>query len=187
MNQQIIYITLLCMYFFNPFFLGAKERSTCEERLQFTFDDRQWEKGFEKQTSEASIIEFTLKGEDVNHWTELVTVQQFPKIAFTVEEYYKTFMQDLKASVQPAQVQSKIISQTPDSIFFEWWISGQTPHAQHEWFRLFKTPQSTLVLRYTTKKLNDVEKVRGTWEKILQDAKYSQKNCSILFKPNATP
>lgn len=149
--------------------VGAAE---CVQEVKFQFDDRTWEKGYENADKEASITEYALKGETVGDWSELVSVQKLVPIS-SIDTYYDVFMQKLNEAVAPEKAESKIISKKDDSILFEWWID-KGPEAQHEWFKLFQTPDSTLILRYTTKKLDDVEKVRGTWEKILNDATYTQ-------------
>lgn len=158
-----------CALFLSVQMLGATE---CEQQLKFSFDDRTWEKGFEQNEKDSSIIEYTLKGETVNDWTELVSVQKLIPIS-SKDLYYNIFIQKLKESVSPEKVESKIISKNDDSMVFEWWID-KGPEAQHEWFKLIQTPDSTLVLRYTTKKLDQIDKIRDTWEKILKDATYTQ-------------
>lgn len=152
-------------------FINCAETKECEELLKFTFDDRDWEKGFDDTNAEGSILEFTLKGESVDNWSELISVQRFTNVNASTNEYYKLFIKELEKAVKPDEVHTRLISRDKDSIFFEWWIDKGSKSAQHEWFRLFKTPDSILVLRYTTKQLDDVEKVRPTWEKILQNAK----------------
>ncbi len=154
--------------------INAKQ---CEEQIDFKFDDRQWEKGYEASTAEGSIVEYTLKGENVHNWTELVSVQSVPLAAVSMDDYYTYFMDGIKKAAQPADAQSRIINKTKDSIFFEWWIAANSPLAQHEWFRLFKTPASFMIIRYTTKKLDDVNKAKPIWEKILNDATVKEINC----------
>lgn len=169
----ILFTLLLSLQFFNG--LMAKE---CQEQLFFTFDEREWEKGFEEGDKQQFILEYVLKGETVNKWSELVTVQRFLGLNASVNDYYKIFIEELKKSVFPADVHTKILERSSNSMLFEWWIDKESPHAQHEWFKLFQTPYSLFILRYTTKQMDDVEKVRKTWEKNLQNAKVtSDGNC----------
>lgn len=167
--------------FYFLFFLFAScfaaETKDCVELLKFTFDDRDWVPGFDQSTPEGAIIEYTLKGETVDNWSELVTVQRFVNVKANVNEYYSLFIKELQKSVKPAEVHTRVISRDAEGIFFEWWIDKGEPTAQHEWFRLFKTPESLLILRYTTKQLDDLEKTRETWEKILKRATISEE-CS---------
>lgn len=154
--------------------LYAFEDNDCEESIQFKFDERPWKKAFEDSTENATIIEYTLQGETTDNWTELVSLQRLVPIDATPEEYYNEFVKKIKETVTPAQVDSRVINSSENSIFFEWSVAKDSHYAQHEWFKLFKTPLSTLVLRYTTKKLNDVEKERPVWEKILNEATYKK-------------
>lgn len=167
MTLMLKSLFLALVLFTTPAYSIDKE---CKENLLFSFDNREWVKGFENENDEGSIIEFTLKNESVDNWSELISVQRFFSID-NLEIFYQLFLKDLKKSIAPAEVQSKLISQNDQVIFFEWWVDGDKAVAQHEWFKMMKAPCSTLILRYTTKKLEDVEKVRGTWEKILNEAR----------------
>lgn len=157
------------------FFAGTIEATTQVENspVQFSFDDRAWEQGFTANTPDSSITEYVLKGENVDGWSELVTVQTLPALNISPQQFAEAFLGELKRSVEPTEVQSKIIDQTDKTILLEWWIATG-PNAQHEWLKLIMTPQKTLALRYTTKKAEDVEKVRAAWEKILQNAQAAQ-------------
>ena len=150
----------------------AKEE--CKQNIVFSFDDRDWEVGYEASNDETAMVEFVLKGENVENWKELVTVQ---KVSFTqgsLDDYYKVFLKLLKESVAPALVNSKLIRKTSDTVFFEWWISGQGPQTQHEWMKIFKIDGGAISLRYTTKNVDQVEKVRKVWEKNIDESKYVQ-------------
>jgi len=147
--------------------LNAKETV---KQIQFSFDDRDWEKSFENINDGKMIMVYTLKGETVNDWTELVTVQKIPAMPITPLQFYKNFIKNDQAKENAEWLTSKIIQKGRKDIFFEWAIS-KGPLAEHEWLRLFKTPKETWLLKYTTKKLADVEKVRPTWEKIMHEAK----------------
>lgn len=161
-------------------YVYGHEAATCEENIQFSFDNRDWIQAFENQKDKTSIVEYIVKGDNIDHWSELVSVQKLvPLGATSVDQYYDEYVKALKIAVSPTEVHSRVIHKNDSPllkdnfILFEWWIDGESPDAQHEWFKLIKTPHSTWVLRYTTKKLNDVEKVRKTWEKILDEATYT--------------
>lgn len=169
MTRFIKTFSLFSIIFLSLQFLDAAE---CDQQLKFSFDDREWIKGFEQNEKGSSIVEYTLKGETVDNWNELVSVQKLIPIS-SLDLYHEVFIKKLGESVNPEKVESKIITKNDDSMLFEWWIN-KGADAQHEWFKLIQTPESTLVLRYTTKKLGDVDKIRPTWEKILNDATYTQ-------------
>lgn len=169
---MLIYITLCS----SPFVYGIETEKMCLEHIHFNFDERDWEKGFQDSNQETSITEFVLKGENVDSWTELVSVQKLIPIEST-DIYYKEFIKQLKKAVAPSAVHSHIIQNSEGVLFFEWWILPPSPQAQHEWFKLFKTSEGTYVLRYTTKKMNTVEKARPIWEMILEKASINEEPC----------
>lgn len=164
------FISILFTLFFIFSLHAEEEQKECEELLHFKFDDRDWKNAFEDSNESASIMEFTLTNENINNWTELVTVQKLPAIQGTPKDYYQKFIEVLSKNVEPAKVESKVIHETPDSIFFEWWINDDKTLDQHEWFKFFDTKRSSWILRYTTKNVDDLDKVRSIWEKNLDAA-----------------
>lgn len=160
--------TLLAI-FLCAHFASANEVVDCHEHLEFFLDLRDWKQAYKNSNDFGAIVEFTLKNETVHNWSELVTVQKLPPIEGTVDQYYRIFMDNLKSTVSPNQAYSRIIKKGDDYLFFEWWISHGI-FAQHEWFKLIKSPCFTWILRYTTKNLDQVEKIRDQWEKIVDSA-----------------
>lgn len=150
--------------------LQAADMAICKDELSIPFDGRDWKKDFEQSAQEAAIVEYTLKDESVQNWSELVTIQKFSPLEVPVEEYYKEYMKLLKKSVHPSVVDSKVLNKNESTIFFKWWIDEKGPNNQHEWFKFFKTPQASYVLRYTTKKFADDPNKGAAWQKILEDA-----------------
>lgn len=142
-----------------------------EEYLEFYLDLNKWKLAFKNSNEWASVAEFILKDESLNNWSEMITVQKFPTLLGPLDQYYEGFMNNLKNSLGNDQVFSKLINSTDESLFFEWWVSEKNDFAQHELFRLVQTANVTWVLRYTTKKISQVEKTRNYWEGILKDAK----------------
>lgn len=148
----------------------ANEPETCEELLKFHFDGRKWKKAYESSDHDSSITEFTLKGESPDSWSELVTVQRFLHTQASLHEYFSLFEKNLKDMAYPNEAHIRIIDRNPSSLLAEWWVSKGSPLAQHEWIKIFKTPYSIMLLRYTTKQVDEVEKVRKTWESILNQS-----------------
>lgn len=172
--MRSIFLAFLCVTF--PLRADA-DKTPCQEKIIFSLDQKEWVKGFEDSKDGYTIIEFTPKGQSVDDWKELVTVQTTPPIK-DIREYYDRFVAALQQNVEDQKVNAKVLSQDSNSILFEWWID-KGPEAQHEWFRLFKTPSATLILRFTTKNLNQVDTLRPIWEKNLQDAHYeTEGDCS---------
>lgn len=162
---------LLLLMTFLKTHVQCTELESCEE-LVFTWDIGKWKQAYKNSNDQAAIVEFTLKGENLKSWSELVTIQKFQPINSTVGEYYLIFMDTLKHTVKPDAVYSRIINENQNSLFFEWWIPSGA-FAQHEWFKIMQTPSTTMILRYTTKKLDQVDKVRKVWEMIIDSATIS--------------
>lgn len=179
MTRALKILILLLVLTFCTNFIQSGEENDCEEYLEFSLDIGKWKLAFKNSNTQASIVEFTLKDENVGNWSELVTVQKFPPLDSSVEQYYHEFIKNLE-TVSPGQVYSRVINKKEDTILFEWWISEKSPLAQHEWFKLIQAPSSTMILRYTTKKLEQVEKVRNRWEEILDSATYRQRGCEKI-------
>lgn len=152
-------------------FATANEPQTCEELLKFNFDGRNWEKTYENNSQDSFIMEFTLKGESIDSWSELVTVQRFPNLQASLNEYFSLFEKKLQELAYPNEAHIRIIDKNPSDLLVEWWIGTENPLAQHEWMKIFKTSSSIMLLRYTTKQIDEVEKVRKTWEAILNQAR----------------
>ncbi len=62
-----------------------------DERFSLDFDGREWEVGFANATEEELLVEYVLRGESVEQWTELVTTTASPILP---EEGVASFMRD---------------------------------------------------------------------------------------------
>ncbi len=140
------------------------------EDLIFELTDTRFHVDYTASNEHSSIYEMTIEGETVNNWSELVTIQKIPRINAPFEDFYKYFTVGLRRDNPDYSCGSRIISSNENSIFFEWWLEGKGPNAQHEWYRMIQNSKDCFILRYTTKKLGQVEKIRSTWEKCLQEA-----------------
>lgn len=138
--------------------------------IKLSFDGREWVLGYQNQEDQGIINEFVLKGESVENWSELMTVQSFWGDRYkdvTPAIFYDKFVKLLKNQVPGVQV--KLIEQDPNSVIFEWWMQGNDP--QHEWVRVLKDTNGYYVLHYATKKLDQVSKQGPIWTKLLKEAR----------------
>ncbi len=153
------------------FFGGILHATQDEFYIKFAKDDREWHLDYQNSSGSSFIAEFTLEGETVNDWSELITVQAISVPSPSLRKYYSEFIRNLKDAAVEHEVQKRLILKERKSIFFEWWIHEDSPEAQHEWVRAFKREDRIYILRYTTKKIHEVEKVRPIWEKNLRKAR----------------
>lgn len=134
-------------------------------------DERKWKVGHEATEEGRLIREYVLDNEDATAWTELFSIQQFNDVPVAPQEFFKLFVDGLKQAVPQNKVESRVISDTPDVLLGEWWVHDKSQNDQHEWIKIFKEGDEILIVRYTTKKVDDVEAIRKKWETILTNFK----------------
>lgn len=145
-----------------------KERSI-NSSASFNIDGRKWKVGHEVKEEGGLIREYVLENEDPNSWTELFSIQQFSDVPVSPNEFYKLFVDGLKQSVPQNKVESRVITESPNMLLGEWWIHDKSQNDQHEWIKIFKEGNEVLIVRYTTKKIGEVDSVRKKWEDILKN------------------
>lgn len=130
-------------------------------------DERKWKLGHEASDEGKLTREYVLENEDPNNWTELFSIQQFTDVPVPPANFFKLFVEGLKQAVPQNKIESRVISESPNVLLGEWWIDDKSSNDQHEWIKIFKDKDDILIVRYTTKKMNDIEAVRKKWESIL--------------------
>lgn len=145
-----------------------------EPEIIFSFkeDGRKWNLAFKDSNDEQKIFEYIPEGTNLNYWVDLATVQYMKGGNIPAKTYYEKFNEALKKSVPYNKVQTKLIKEDPNSVFWEWWIDDNSPLDQHEWIRVFVDEDNTAFLRYTTKDKKNAETYRKAWEKIIGEATF---------------
>lgn len=164
MQKKIFVYLTACLSLFAAFSMDAMQY---EPQILFDLDPEVWKLDYQFTSPEASIKEFVLHNENVNNWTELVTIQTFPYMSMGMTDYYRIFLDKLKDSAPNSKVESMLISKSEDSLFIEWWINDKSSDAQHEWLKLLRDNKNTYVVRYTTRKMDVIDTKRFFWEKQL--------------------
>lgn len=140
---------------------AAKERYPEPWKVQF---DGDWRLASVSEAHETVSHYYVPSTEVESNWTRLITSQQGPRMrAKDLYDYFK------KATTKdcPSLVVTPI-SETPDSIVFEWSCRDQ-PN-QHELRRLASTPKGIFLLSYTKKAAKMSPEERKTWLTILEAA-----------------
>jgi hypothetical protein len=137
-------------------------------------DGRKWILGSDLHEPGKTVREYILQNENIQNWTELFSIQDFTDIDMSPVEFFNLFVQGLKQAVPKNKVESRIINQSDNSLLGEWWIQDKSLTDQHEWVRLIKNNNDMMIVRYTTKKLDQVEKMRKEWEKRLENVQPNQ-------------
>lgn len=162
-------IVYVCIALFAAVLLSA---ATCgAEQVVLKFDGRQWSMANQTQNEQQAMQEFTLKGESVNNWNELVTVQAFSGLQLNVspEDYMNGMMKSLKQICPKAE--HKLIRKGDNDIVFEWEIktcSGQ--EKQYEIDRVIAGDKAMYVIHYATKKIPVSPETRKEWIKLVDAA-----------------
>ena len=161
-------------------YLKAQERLDAKagvaprrERIKFSFDDGEWQLGYQHEDSQHKIMEFVRKGETVNAWSELVTMQNFaltPKDRPRTEMYAALMW--LRERECPGSTVWHLIDLDEKSILFEW---QATPCAgwpnQHEISRYLDGKWNRYRLAYTAKVRELPAEKRALWIRDLSAAR----------------
>ncbi|CRX38104.1 hypothetical protein [Estrella lausannensis] len=152
-------ILISCLFFtlslFSPLAAGQVIRFDGYNK-NFTFSGR------------AKTGEFTFvpEKETSTNWQEALILHYVAQEKVPLEIYYHNFMVLLNKK-SGGLFKSKIVKSTSDSLIFEWWIDTDIPDAQHGWVKIFYSGDGLGFIRYTTKNVDLVEKIRPIWENIL--------------------
>lgn len=139
------------------------------ENNKFSFDGRAWNLDWWNQDTTRPMLEYVLKPETVNNWTEMVTSQFFPGLqsklspsqlmAITIEELHK----------RGFNPKVNLISQSAQSVLFEWKIENHPSENQYELQRIISEPKGLHLLHYASRPVVNEDK-RVAWVKILSKA-----------------
>jgi hypothetical protein len=151
------------------------------ETLIFDFDERQWIVGNERTGNNRSIIEYILKGETIDEWTELVTVNTIytpmgKEIKMSPRQILmKSTIDRLRA--QHPTLKWNIIEESEKSILYEWTIASESTiiegksfdYDEHEIARIM-IGKDIHFFHYATKDVPILPDVRQKWLRIISSA-----------------
>jgi len=141
-------------------------------KFSFTEDGRRWKLGNSSKNDQIALSEHVLENETLESWTELVTTLSIVgnQVA-PLERIFDAFVKQIQGSLPDAKIQAKVIGRGPHNLFAEWWIKEGSPNDQHEWIQIFEQKDNLAILRYTTKKMGEVDTKGKVWESILDKAR----------------
>jgi hypothetical protein len=149
--------------------LSAEEIGGVSYSLEFPGE--KWKVGSTYTNEQQEMVTYVLEKDSSQKWSELFTAQQVKGLQLTPNSFYEMFLQQLKVLVPGKNIQSKVLQQDNQQLLAEWWIDAKSDEDQHEWVRLMQNQGSLVVLRYTTKSLDQLEKAREKGNSFLQSAK----------------
>jgi hypothetical protein len=145
------------------------QAALANESNKFSFDGREWKLDWWNQNAKQPMLEYVLKSETVDNWTEMVTSQFFPGLQskFSPSQFMSITIEELtKRGFQP---KVRIISQSPQSVLFEWQIVNHPVENQYELQKIVAEPHGLHLIHYASRPTVTQER-RTAWEKILSQA-----------------
>lgn len=156
------------------------------EGLDFDFDERSWEQGSKLKSKKDTIIEFVLKGETIQDWTELVTVNIL--YGFQREVSAKEYMLKTRNMLTKKFPEIKWFTIYGDhhNSVYEWEIKNHPIRDdQHEITRVFPGEKALYIFNYSTKKLPLSKKMRQKWIKIFKEVRLIQVEKNTPIQPRS--
>lgn len=129
------------------------------------FNDQEWKLGYNHEDSDVALAEYVTRGENVNNWTELLTIQKFN---FTIKkEVTPSAFADIEISQFKSQgytVVTAITDANAQEAIFEFRVQAPKAEQQDEIQRIIKTADDKLiVLHYVVKKADMGDAERKKW------------------------
>jgi hypothetical protein len=164
-------------------FTGITFSLSAKEVAQPVFDNREWAEGWSIQQDPTQrpppgtvYKEYVLKGETVENWSELVTLQFFPGLQDkTSLENFEQLNKTNLLKVCP-NANWKTLSSNDNERVWEWSIKNCTGQPdQSEIAKVVKTKEGIHIFHYATKKENISDATREIWLKNLNSIKIEDK------------
>lgn len=162
-------LILLSIFFVSPANAG--------EAAKPVFDGRQWELGWSQNknaagTGQLVFDEYVLKGETVENWSELVTIQFFPGLnQQTNLDVFEGSLKNNIMNVCPAAVWDSF-EQQKNERYWQFTVTNcKGQPNQSELVRAVKTNEGIHLFHYAIKKAPMPEDVRKTWLSNLKSMK----------------
>ena len=156
----------LCILFFS---MAVSFSMQCyAEDIALKLDNREWELGYNAENNQEGIQEYVLKGETVNNWSELITVQAFFGLQkkTTPEQFMDSMIKRLK-EISP-NLASRVIRKGDKEVIFDWEVKNTPGQAdQYEIDRVISGSEAIWHLHYATKKLPVSSDKRSEWIDLL--------------------
>ena len=146
--------------------------SAQQENLGFAFDMSDWQVGHSAENRSERSMEFVLKGEKIDNWTRLVTMQTFKKSAVSGESLETTVNKMAKQmSAQCPETVWNVIERGPNTILYEFRVQNCPPNAdQHVIARVLDGKYNRFHIAYAAKVKTLPPEERDKWIKLLSKA-----------------
>jgi len=189
-DTERIYLTLQSVVQSTP--LSSMPQSTTahvlpEEQVVVNFDQRKWHLGHTAEKGGQRIKEFVLPGENVNNWTELVTVQSFlgAQKRMTAEEIVLGMKQQLN---ECPKAMWRIIQGDNDEFLYEWQtVDCPGWDNQYELAKVIRGQTAIHRVAYANRKLPISEETRRQWTHLVGQASSPAPSSVVQLTEVSTP
>ena len=156
--------------------VGCATTQHRQEAIRWSFENAHWVLGYSKEVKgKYSIIEFVPKGETVEDWSELVTIQDFANISGSPETFLNQ-LKSLREKLCPGSTIWNVIAKDEHSILYVW---KAKPCAgwpdQHEISRILDGKWNRWRIAYTAKVQEISKEKRNKWIQSLSKATIEEK------------
>jgi hypothetical protein len=130
-----------------------------------------WEVGYgPAQTRDEMIMEYVKKGEKIDNWTELLTVQQFRRRKASPREFFDQ-LKGTRERACPGVTEWRIVQEEPNAVLYEWNTTAVCDGQPVQWelARLLFGRNTGYRVAYTTRGQPSAE-TRATWTDWLRSA-----------------
>lgn len=144
-----------------------------QEIIKVNLDGRGWQINYRVNNQFTATAEYTLPGQQVQDWKELVSVQRMHSRALAAPDI-RVVAEGMMASLRKTNPDAKysFLAESPESVLLEWTTAGnKDSQAQHEIVKLFKAERDIHRIAYVKRTSNLEDVVRKQWIAILNAAK----------------
>jgi hypothetical protein len=175
MNNTMRVVAFLCLILSAA---GATPKDKNEE-LNFQMEPG-WKVGnFAEGPNHSSITEYIREGDDINNWSELVTIQSVRKsrgAPSSPDEMLKV-LKAMREKECPSSTEWNVIDKNENSILFEWQAKPCLGWPeQHELEKIIDGKHSRFLLHYAAKVYQLSPDTRTKWIKKFAEATISQQS-----------
>jgi hypothetical protein len=149
------------------------EQKPVEEEIKWPIPllGKEWVPGFtQEKAGEFSVLELVLKGETVQNWSELLTIQNFANTKGNPEWFFEG-MKTLREKRCPGATTWNVIDKDERSILYEWRAKTCAGFPeQHEISRIIDGQWNRFRIAYTAKVSEIPAETRDAFIKSMSDA-----------------
>ncbi len=139
------------------FLVGISSSLFASEDLLMKFSEDKWKFESKYETEQFETYLYTIEGESINNWTEILTTTRMPRINITLQSYCANVLSSIQSDYPNVSIDYQIIDKGRTSFFFEWWIENQSENPQHNWIRVVNGENNTFVICYSSKKADAID------------------------------